>query len=41
MNDNFLVQLSETNTFGRMEADKTIERTINKDGSIPGGITGK
>ena len=37
----FSVQLSQTNPFGRMEADKVIETTINKDTKTPGGTTGK
>ena len=37
---NFSVQLNEDNTFGRMEADKVIETTINKDTKTPGGTTG-
>ena len=37
---NFSVQLNEENTFGRMEADKVIETTINKDTKTPGGTTG-
>ena len=40
-NGNFSVQLSKTNPFGRMEADKVIETTINKDTKTPGGTTGK
>jgi len=38
---NFSVQLSNTNTFGKMETDKVIETTINKDTKTPGGTTGK
>ena len=37
---NFSVQLNEENTFSRMEADKVIETTINKDTKTPGGTTG-
>ena len=37
---NFSVQLSENNTFGRNEADKTIENTVNKDTKTSGGLTG-
>ena len=37
---NFSVQLSETNPFGRCEANKVIETTINKDTKTPGGLTG-
>ena len=36
---NFSVQLSK-NTFGRVEADKIIETTINKDTKTPGGLKG-
>ena len=35
----FAVQLSSNNPFGRVEADKTIETTINKDTRTPGGTT--
>lgn len=38
---NFSVQLSPDNPFGRMEADKVIETTVNKDTKTPGGTTGK
>ena len=34
---NFSVQVSNTNPFGRTEADKT---TINRDTKTPGGTTG-
>ena len=37
---NFSVQLSETNPFGRCEADRVIETTINKDTKMPVGLTG-
>lgn len=37
---NLSVQLSSDNPFGRMEADKVIETTINKDTKTPGGTTG-
>ena len=37
---NFSVQLSDGNTFGRLEADKFIETTINQDTKTPGGTTG-
>ena len=40
MEGNFTVQLSEHCTFGRMEPDKVIEMTINKDTKTPGGTTG-
>ena len=38
---NFSVQLSEINPFARMEMDKVIETTVNKDTKTPGGTTGK
>ena len=34
----FAVQLSHNNPFGKNDADKTIENTINKDTKTPGGI---
>ncbi|KAG1650788.1 hypothetical protein GQR58_027743 [Nymphon striatum] len=34
----FAVQLSRNNPFGKIDADKTIENTINKDTKTPGGI---
>ena len=37
---NFSIQLSETNPFGRCEADRVIETAINKDTKTPGGLTG-
>ena len=40
MKGNFFVQMSDNNTFGRLEADKVIETTINKDTKTPGGTTG-
>ena len=36
----FSVQLSDTSGFGRIEPDKCIEMTINKDTKTPGGTTG-
>ena len=39
-NDNFSVQLSESNSFARMEMDKVIETTINNDTKTPGVTTG-
>ena len=36
LSGNFSVQLSNTNPFGRMEADKVIETTINKETKTPG-----
>ena len=41
MKGNFLVQLSDNNTFEKLEADKVIETTINRDTKTPGGTTGK
>ena len=38
---NFSIQISEKNPFGRSEADKVIETTINRDTKTPGGTTGK
>ena len=40
MNGNFSVQLSENDSFGRNDADKTIENTINKEMKTPGGVKG-
>ena len=40
INGNYTVQISSSNTFGRVEADKTIEKTINRDSKTPGGTTG-
>ena len=40
INGNFTVQISSSNTFGRIEADKTIETTINRDSKTPDGTTG-
>ena len=40
MKDNLSVQMSDSKTFGRLEADKVIETTINKDTKTPGGTTG-
>ena len=37
---NFLVQLSERNSFGRCEPDRVTKTTINKDTKTPGGLTG-
>ena len=36
----FSVQLTEGNSFGRIEPDKCIEMTINKDTKTPDGTTG-
>ena len=38
---NFSLQISEKNTFGRMEADKMIETTKNRDTETLGGTTGE
>ena len=40
MKGNFSVQMSDNNTFGRLEADKVIETTINKDTKTTGETTG-
>ena len=40
LNGNFAVQQSITNTLGKLEPDKVIETTINKDTKSPGGTTG-
>ena len=37
---NFSIQLSENYSFGRNDADKTIEKTINKEMKTPGGVRG-
>jgi len=37
---NFSIQLSSGNTFGRIEPDKCIEMTINRDSKTSGGTTG-
>ena len=39
-NGHFLIQLSASSPFARMEMDKVIETTINKDTKTPGGATG-
>ena len=36
----FFVQMSRNNPFGRNEADKTIENTINRDCQTGGGYIG-
>ena len=38
--EEFAVQMSSENTFGRNEADKTIENTINRDCKTSGGYIG-
>ena len=40
MKGNFSVQISDNNTFGRLEADEVIETTINKDTKTHGATTG-
>ena len=40
MSGNFSVQLSENNLFGRNDANKTIENTINKEMKTPGAVRG-
>ena len=40
MKGNFSVQRSDSNTFGRLKADKVIETTTNKDTKTLGGTTG-
>ena len=37
---NFSMQLSDTSGFGRIDPDKCIEMSINKDTKTPGGTTG-
>ena len=39
-NGNFSIQLSASSPFARMEMDKVIKTTINKDTKTPGGTTG-
>ena len=41
MKGNFQVQISDNNPFGKLEADKVIETTINRDTKTPCGTTGK
>ena len=40
LNGEFSVQMGRTNLFGRNEADKTIENTINRDFKTRGGYIG-
>lgn len=40
MTGHFSVQMTESNPFGRNEADKTIENTINRDRKTSGGYIG-
>lgn len=37
----FSVQMSTSNTFGKIPEDQTIEETVNRSSKIPGGIIGK
>ena len=37
---NFSAQMTSKNTFGRIEMDKVIEVTINKDTKCPGSLKG-
>ena len=41
MKGNFSVQVSDDNPFKKLEVDKVIETTINRDTKTPGGTTGK
>ena len=36
----FSVQLGDSNPFGRIPIDQTIEETVNKDTQTPGGTKG-
>ena len=38
-NGNFVVQLRETNPFGKMELDKVIKVTVNRNTKTSGGTT--
>ena len=40
MEGKFAVQLSDFNPFGKIEPDKVIEMTINRDTKTAGGTTG-
>ena len=40
INGNFVVQLSDFNPFGKVEPDKVIEMTVNRDTKTPDGTTG-
>ena len=40
MNGNFAAQLTNGSQFSRVETDKVIEMTLNKDTKTPGGCTG-
>ena len=40
MKGNFSIQFSDANPFGKQEADKVIETTINKESKTLGGTTG-
>ena len=37
---NFSAKMTSENTFGRIEMEKVIEVTINKDTKCPGGLKG-
>ena len=39
INGNFVAQLSHDNSFGKVELDKVIEVTINRDTKTSGGTT--
>ena len=41
MNGNFSFQVSDNSRFGKFEADKVIETSINRDTKTPGGTSGK
>ena len=41
MKGNFSFQVSDNSRFGKFEADKVIETSINRDTKTPGGTTGK
>ena len=41
MKGNFSFQVSDDNPFGKLEVDKVIETTINRDTKTPGSTTGK
>ena len=41
MKGSFSVQVSDNSRFGKLEADKVIETSINRDTETPGGTTGK
>ena len=41
MRGNFSVQVSDNNPFRKLEADKVIETTIDRDTKTPDGTTGE